>query len=119
MNGQGWVAPKHICSSARARVLALKLEACVSVKAHTWVAIFPSSCFVPAGSASQELGYLCEFSDADLLVSLPLKFLSSSLCVFMLFFGCAAARWNYVNARQFLFALWSATMVMSPRGGNK
>ncbi|CAE7367405.1 unnamed protein product [Symbiodinium natans] len=89
---EGWVAPKHICSSARARVLALKLE---------------------------ELGYLCEFSDADLLVSLPLKFLSSSLCVFMLFFGCAAARWNYVNARQFLFALWSATMVMSPRGGNK
>ncbi|CAE7943466.1 unnamed protein product [Symbiodinium necroappetens] len=43
---EGWVAPTHICSSARARVLALKLE---------------------------ELGYLCEFSDADLLVSLPLK----------------------------------------------
>jgi len=43
---EGWVLPNHICSASRARILALKLE---------------------------ELGYLCEFSDADLLVSLPLK----------------------------------------------
>lgn len=43
---EGWVSPNHICSASRARILALKLE---------------------------ELGYLCEFSDADLLVSLPLK----------------------------------------------
>eukprot|EP00438_Fugacium_kawagutii_P002622 Skav201673 [mRNA] locus=scaffold641:359441:360649:+ [translate_table: standard] len=41
---EGWVSP--ICSASRARVLALKLE---------------------------ELGYLCEFSETDLLVSLPLK----------------------------------------------
>ena len=72
----------------------------MSVKTHTWVATFPSSRFVPAGSASQEHGYLCKFSDADLLVSLPLKFLGSSLCVFMLFFGCAVTRWTYVNVWQ-------------------
>jgi len=43
---EGWVTPTQVCSAARARVLALKLE---------------------------ELGYLCEFSDSELLVSLPLK----------------------------------------------
>eukprot|EP00913_Durusdinium_trenchii_P035574 g33290.t1 len=43
---EGWVSPNQICSASRARILALKLE---------------------------ELGYLCEFAEGDLLVSLPLK----------------------------------------------
>jgi len=43
---EGWISPTQICSASRARILAIKLE---------------------------ELGYLCEFSEADLLVSLPLK----------------------------------------------
>ena len=43
---KGWISPTQICSASRARILAIKLE---------------------------ELGYLCEFSEADLLVSLPLK----------------------------------------------
>merc|ERR1712106_573211 len=42
----GWADPPNVCSAARARVLALTLE---------------------------ERGYLCEFSDADLVVSLQLK----------------------------------------------
>ena len=43
---EGWISPLQICSASRARILAIKLE---------------------------ELGYLCEFSEAELLVSLPLK----------------------------------------------
>jgi len=42
---EGWLTPKQVCSAARARVLALKLE---------------------------ELGYECEFTDSDLVVGLPL-----------------------------------------------
>ena len=45
-DSKGWISPLQICSASRARILAIKLE---------------------------ELGYLCEFSEAELLVSLPLK----------------------------------------------
>jgi len=43
---KGWLDSRHVCSTARARVLALKME---------------------------ERGFICEFSETDLAVSLPLR----------------------------------------------
>merc|ERR1719287_446308 len=42
----GWIDPSNVCSAARARLLALKIE---------------------------ERGYLCSFSEIELTVTLPLK----------------------------------------------
>lgn len=48
---EGWLSLKEVCSTPRARVLSLKLE---------------------------ELGYHCEFTESELLVSLPLKLRSEA-----------------------------------------
>jgi len=48
---EGWLSSREVCSTPRARVLALKLE---------------------------ELGYQCEFTEAELLIGLPLKLRSET-----------------------------------------
>lgn len=49
---KGWTDVSHVCSGPRARMLALKLEGC---------------------------GYLCEFTDTELLVRLPLRLRGEAL----------------------------------------